>query len=248
MGNSWQTQSGLLDDYDFDVTEAWFGEDEENDDDRIFLFLRGRAETDDGEVDDEHRERYSTGANWEAVEDGEQIENAANKEQFNRNTGMGRLIDTLVELGDDVAQALAERGEAYVAATFNNVTMHMTRRIVSKWTDDDTGEDLQWELALPTSVDFNSSGKKKKSKGGGSKKGSKAKSGGKSKAKAKGKKSLRDRVVGFAAKFGEDEHDKFIDEVLDEETWSAASDIYDNDELHAEVLDPDSDLWDEAHP
>lgn len=228
-GDSWTTESGLLDDYDFKVEDAWFGEDEENDDDRIFLFLRGEA-TVDGEVEnDEHRERYSTGKNWEVVEDGAEVENATGKNRFNQNAGLGRLINALVAI-DGVAEYLGDRGEAYEASTFNGLKMHMERRVVSKWVNDD-GEEVEWNLNLPTSL---------KTKKGGSGKASRA--------KGKGKKSnLRSDIIEFAGEFDGDEHDDFVDQVLDAAVFNDAEKIEDDDELHAEVLDPDSELWSEAH-
>jgi hypothetical protein len=241
---SWDTESGLLDDYDFAVKETWFGTDDEaeNADDRIFLFLRGEAYEDGELVDDEHRERYSTGKNWEVVEDGAEVENATGKNRFNQNAGVGRLINTLVQDGA-VAKALAKKGEAYEAATFNGLNMHMERKTVSKWTDNDTGEELEWVLALPTSMDLKPA-KAKKSKG---KKG-KGGSGKASKAKGKGSTpSLRSDILEFAAEFEEDEHDDFVDQVLDDDVFARAEEITEDDELHAEVLDADSKLWAKAH-
>ena len=235
---SWDTESGLLDDYDFVVKESWFGTDDEvdNPDDRIFLFLRGEA-YEDGELsDDEHRERFSTGKNWEVVEDGAEVENATGKNRFNQNAGVGRFINALVAI-DGVAKALAAKGEAYEAATFNGLNMHMERKIVSRWTDSDTGEELEWALALPTSVEVKA--KSKSRKGGSGKAG---------RAKGKGKTpSLRSDIIEFAAEFEDDEHDDFVDQVLDDDVFARAEEIQDDDELHAEVLDADSKLWAKAH-
>lgn len=241
---SWDTESGLLDEFRFEVSETWFGIDEEVDDptDKVYLFLRGAAFDEDGElVDDEHRERYSTGKNWEVVEDGTEVENATGKNRFNQNAGIGRLINALVALGGDVAKALAKRGDAYEAATFNGITMEMERKLVSKWKGDD-GEDLEWYLSLPNSVEFpKAKGKKSKSKKGGSGKASRAKG------KGSKKPSLRSDIIDFAAEFDEDEHDDFVDQVLDDSVFARAEEIQEDDELHAEVLDADSKLWAKAH-
>ena len=242
---SWDNESGLLDDYDFEVIETWFGLDEEvdNPDDRVFLFLRGEAFEDGELVDDEHRERFSTGKNWEVVEDGAEVENATGKNRFNQNAGVGRLINALVSVDDGAtAKALAKKGEAYEAATFDGLSMHMERKVVSRWTDSDTGEELEWALALPTSVELNS---KSKSKGKKSKKGGSGKA---SRAKGKGSTpSLRSDIIDFAKEFDGDEHDDFVDQVLDDEVFTRAEEIQEDDELHAEVLDADSKLWAKAH-
>lgn len=245
--SSWETESGLLDDYDFVVEEAWFGLDEEaNDDERVFLFLRGTAVDGEGEEYDEHRERYSTGKNWEVVEDGAEVENATGKNRFNQNAGLGRLINALVALGEDEAAFLQSRGQAYEAATFDGLKMHMEGRVVSKWKNDD-GEEVEWRLNLPTELTI----AKPKSKGKKGGKGKASRSGTKKsegKAKAKPKASgLRAEIATFAGQFGEDEHDEFVDQVLDSDVFDNADKITDDDELHAEVLDPESDLWVDAH-
>jgi hypothetical protein len=238
--SSWDTETGLLDDYDFDVEEAWFGEDEEADsnDGRIFLFLRGTATDDEGEEHEEHRERYSTGKNWEAVEDGAEVENATGKHRFNQNAGLGRLINALVGLGEDEAVFLSKRGQAYEASTFDGLNMHMEAKVVSTWTNDD-GEEVSWTLTLPTALTMP---KKKKAKKGG--KGKASRSAAKKPTKVSG---LQAEITEFASQFNADEHDEFVDQVLDEDVFDNANKIMDDDELHAEVLDPDSDLWAKAH-
>jgi len=243
--SSWDTESGLLDDYDFVVEEAWFGEDEEseNNDGKVYLFLRGEATEEDGTEHEEHRERYSTGKNWEAVDDGESVENAAGKTRFNQNAGLGKLINALVALGDDEAAFLQKRGQAFDAATFNKLKMHMKSQEASRWTDTDTGEEIVWMLNLPTSLTL------PKAKGG---KGKAARSGTKKPAKKSTKapskaSGLRAEIATFAAQFDENEHDEFVDQILDSDIFANADKIVDDDELHADVLDPDSSLWADAH-
>jgi len=238
--SSWETDSGLLDDFDFEVDEAWFGEDEESDnnDGKIFLMLRGTAVDDAGEEHEEHRERYSTGKNWEVVDDGAEAENATGRNVFNRNAGIGRLINALVALGDDEAAFLQKRGQAYEAATFEGLVMHLESMEVSRWKTDD-GEEVVWNLNLPIELTLP---KKKSSKKGG--KGKASRSGTK---KAKKPSGLQTEVAEFAGQFKEDEHDEFVSQVLDDDVFDNADKIMDDDELHAEVLDPDSELWAKAH-
>ena len=111
---SWETTSGLLDDFTLNVAEAWFGEDEENDDERIYLFLRGLAtDSDDGEESEDYRERFRVGTNWEVVDKGGAVENATGKPKFNKNSGVGRLIRSMVA-DQATADALAEKHGAAV--------------------------------------------------------------------------------------------------------------------------------------
>ena len=238
--SSWETTSGLLEEYDFKVDEAWFGpnEDSDRDPEKIFLNLRGEAKVDGEVVDDEHTERYSVGKNWEVVEDGAEVENATGKNQFNENTGTGRLIRAMVACGDGdaVAKYLQGKGEAYEASTFEGLNMEMERMLASEFESDD-GETVRWFLSLPVEVKIKAA---KKAKKGGKGKASRGK--GKDK-----KSSLRSDIIAFAKEFDEDEHDEFVDQVLDEDTFPNAEKIEDDDELHAEVLDPDSELWSDAH-
>lgn len=240
---SWDTESGLLDNFDFVVEEQWFGEDENSDDGRIFLFLQGTATDDMDEVTEDHVERYSTGKNWEVVEDGEEVENATGRNRFNQNSGMGRFINALVALGDDVAEMLQERGEANVAATFANLNMHMENRVVSTWPDKETNEQLEWRLNLPTSISI----KKKKAKKASPKKASSKKASPKKGGSKGGSSKLRNAIIEFAAQFDEDEHSDFVEQILDEDVFSDADKIEADEELNAEVLDSDSKLWAKAH-
>ncbi len=65
---SWETTSGLLDDFTLNVAEAWFGEDEENDDERIYLFLRGLAtDSDDGEESEDGKGEGEVGNGFKAT-------------------------------------------------------------------------------------------------------------------------------------------------------------------------------------
>jgi hypothetical protein len=238
--SSWDTETGLLDDFDFEIDEAWFGEDEEADnaDGRIFLFVRGTATDAEGEEHEEHRERYSTGKNWEAVDDGAEVENATGKNRFNESTGLGRFINALVGLGDDEATFLSKRGQAYEASTFDGLEMHMENMVASTWKDDD-GVDVIWRLNLPVELTIP---KPKKAKKGG--KGKADRSPAKKSKKVSG---LKAEIAKFAAQFESDEHDEFVDQILDEDVFDNANKIMDDDELHAEVLDPDSELWANAH-
>ena len=76
-----ESASGLLDDYQLTVAEAWFGTDDESEynQDRIYLFLRGEATVDGEVVEEEYRERYSVGNGWEVVDEGRAIEHGSGK-------------------------------------------------------------------------------------------------------------------------------------------------------------------------
>lgn len=60
-------------------------------------------------------------------------------------------------------------------------------------------------------------------------------------------KDLRSEVIEFAGTFEENDHGSFLDAVYDEGEFPRANDIDDDEDLSDEILDPDSDLWAEAH-
>ncbi len=240
---TWETTSGLLDDFMLQVDEAWFGEDEENDDERIYLFFRGTAtDEDDGEEIEDYRERFRVGENWEVVDKGAGVENATGKHKYNKNSGLGRLIRSMVADGD-TAEALAERGDANLAETFIGLTIHLVRIEQTPFENDD-GDMVEWNILSAAGVEFPDEKKSKKDK---KDKGDKGDSGKADKGEKKSKGgSLRKTVIAFAGQFGDDEHTTFVEQVLDADTFPAASDIEDNDELHAEVLDDEGKVWSKA--
>ena len=239
---SWETTSGLLDDFTLNVAEAWFGEDEENDDERIYLFLRGLAidnDSEDAAEEEDYRERFRVGTNWETVDKGAGVENATGKQKFNKNSGVGRLIRSMVADGA-TAEALAERGDATEAGTYIGLTLHLVRIEQTPFENDD-GDKVEWNILSAVEVEFpkkaKSKSKSKSKKSSGSGKADKGKDEGK---------GLRKTVIAFAGQFGDDEHITFVEQVLDAETFPAASDIEDDDELHADVLDDEGKVWTKA--
>lgn len=232
----WGTSTGLLDNFDFDVERAWFGEVEDSDSERLYLFLQGLAVDDEDEEYEDHVERYSLGKGWEVIDDGKEVETASRSGVYNESTGIGHFILSMLALGEEEEKFIKGRGRPTKAKTFKGLKMHMVGRVVSEWEDtNNPGTMIKWSLNLPTSLKM----KKGKKKG-------KATPKAKSKAKSSSKK-FRGEVVEFAGQFEKDEHDDFVNQVLDEDIFDKADRITDNDELHAEVLDPDSDLWEEAH-
>ncbi len=234
--STWDTTSGLLDDFSLRVDEAWFGEDEENDDERIYLMLRGLAIDLDDEglaEEEDYRERFRVGQNWEVVDKGAGVENATGKQKFNKNSGVGRLIRSMVS-DEGTAEALAERGDANQAETYIGLTLHLERVEQTPFKNDD-GDMVEWNILQASSVEFPKSKKKDKKGSGGSGKADKGKKGTGS--------GLKKTVIAFAGQFADDEHTTFVEQVLDVDTFSAAPDIEDNDELHADVLDDEGKVW-----
>lgn len=232
--------SGLLDDYDFTVTHAWFGQVEESDSDRTYLRLVGVA-TIDGEVEDEeHEDRFGIGNGWEVVDEGAAVEHASGKNRFNGSSGIGRFITSIVEaMGDDIGD-FAARGDSNEAKSYEGVTFSMKRKNYH-FTNTD-GEKIEFSLPLATTVVLPDD--KPKSKGRGK---AAAKPATKTPAKTSGRgrgrgakklegDALRDALVKMASDYDDDAFDQFVNDALEKYPH-----IEDDDELHADLLDDGDD-------
>lgn len=265
---SWKTTSGLLDDFDFDIEEAWFGLNDRFGD-TLLLNLRGIASQEGEVVDEEHVLLYSTGEGWEAAKGGREANHSAGKTTFVNNTNIGRLIDAIVGLGDEVIGVLSERGDTWQADTWEGLRFHIERKQFS-YRNRETGEQVTYEVPLPT--DFlgeveaeEEAPKKAPAKKGGAK--APAKGGRKPKAKAepeeeteaeeeapkkpagrkprakKGNAALRSQILETASEYEFDGHADFVDWVFDPEQFDGAGDLQNDEELSAEALDEDGALW-----
>lgn len=90
----WKTSSGLKDDYDGLVTDAYFAQDVQYN--RMQLHLTVLAEDGD-EVD----LRYNTGAEWQTFDGGATVEHPKAK-WFNTNSAMGKLVTAGIGAAEDV--------------------------------------------------------------------------------------------------------------------------------------------------
>lgn len=267
---SWKTTSGLLDDFDFTIEEAWFGTNEKFGD-SVLLNLRGIAEQlVDGEmevVDEEHTLLYSCGDGWEATKGGREASHQAGKTTFVNSTNMGRMIDALVSL-DGAVDALEERGQAYEADTWEGLKLHIERKQFS-YRDRVTREQVNYEVPLP--VGFLEAGEVEeeeapKSKGKKTPAKTPAKKTPAKKAEAEtveeseeeapakkppakkraGKKSntaLRAAIVATGGEYDFEGHSDFVDFIFDPEQFDQAEALQADEELSAEALDEDSTLW-----
>lgn len=259
---SWKTSSGLLDDFDLSIEEAWFGTNEKFGD-QVLLNLRGIAEQMvEGEmavVDDEHLLLYSCGDGWEAAKGGREAAHSAGKTTFTNNSNMGRLIDSIVGLGGDVLEELESRGDTYQADTWEGLKFHIERKTFS-FRNRETGEQVSYEVPLAVDylgtfeVEEEEKPKKKPAKKKSSSRASKAKGGSKAKGKSRAKKEepeeeetendLREAVVEFASDY--EDHADFVEEVFDGEFFDRAGELSEDEELSEDVLDEDGEVWTEA--
>jgi hypothetical protein len=257
--SSWQTESGLLDKFQIDIEEAWFGKDEKFGDNLIFN-LRGPAIQEGEVVDEEHTLKYSCGDGWEARKGGQEASHKAGKTSFNKSSNMGKLIDSLVGQGDEILEELQSRGEAYEAATWIGLSLFIEREAFS-YTDRNTKETRTYEVPLVTDYLGVVEGEDEKPAKKAPARARKAKSEDaeetpKPRARRTRKKKeeepevdLRAELVALAGEFDDDDdgHQGFVEAAFDPDEFDHAEALQADEELSNEVLDMESDLWAEAH-
>lgn len=233
----WKTGGGLPERYLLEVEEAWFGTDPEYNPEALLFKLRGTGyvvdeETGDVDVLEDWTESYSVGAGWQAMDGGETARHPGGERQrFNPNSKMGRLINSIVA-SEDVAEVMQERGQPNLASTWQGLVLDMEREYYKYKIRD--GSEGETNVALVVGLGEVPGKKKAKKKAAPAKK--------KASSKKKGS-DLRKAVLKFAADF--DDHDDFVAAVFDEDEFDRADELEANEELQAEVLDPDG-LWAEA--
>lgn len=92
MDDPFHLETGLKDDYDADIIDAWFGTTE-NAGNTLFLFVKQLAS--DGE---EVERRYSCGEDWQTFDGGQTAEHPK-KQFFNTNSNLGLLIARAFSVG-----------------------------------------------------------------------------------------------------------------------------------------------------
>lgn len=122
--DSWTTTSGLLDDYELTITEAWFAKDANYQNGEILIFrIKGTTDSDDTP---DIEESYPCGRGWESLDGGKTARHESGKQRgFNKQTAYGQLIDRCVELG--LGETLRSRGDAWEAKVWPGLRFHIKR-------------------------------------------------------------------------------------------------------------------------
>lgn len=255
--DSFRTGSGLIDNYVHEVTEAWFGTNPEGaDPNRVYLWMRGAAFVDGELYDEAYESRYSIGNGWEIVEDGAEVEHGNGPGTvFNRNSGIGRVINAIRDLGDDAIDLMASDHDPWQAAMWANKRYTMERRNFGTMKTEDGGL-VDIEVPVPVAVEAldatpaKASGGRgrgrakaadtpaKSSRRGGASEGSGG--GGNSRKVTALRKKLHDFIIDKAYEDDDAGHGAFVEEVME-----AYPQLNDDEyaDLYAEALNPESDLW-----
>lgn len=128
--SDWNTASGLPDDYDFDIYEAYFGFVDEYKDMagnlQPLLIWEGR----DRQGLDREREVFSIGSGWTIIDNGRQVaapdaDTPTRRKKFVASSIYGTLIDTMSTMG--LREIMARRGSSRDARIWEGLSFHMKR-------------------------------------------------------------------------------------------------------------------------
>jgi hypothetical protein len=115
--------SGLIDDFDGEITEAYFGTDANyNSGDSVLLILELKTN-----VEDKPSEtlKLSCGSGWAIENGGRNIVKEQGKAQFNKNSRVGLVLGAAIQAGAlDVMKA---KGSPLEAATWQGLAFHWER-------------------------------------------------------------------------------------------------------------------------
>lgn len=225
--SSWDTSTGLLEAFQLEINETWFGtNDKYNQGKTLLLNLKGAASVDGDVVDPEYQLMLSCGDKWTAASGGASAVNTAGSEMFNEQSAVGRLIDGIKELDAAVLAVMQGRGESFEADTWNNLIIDFERRQTGQFKDRETGEIREIYTYVPLTVveagtlpgttDVKSEGTPTSNAGGSDK-------------------ALRVLVTNLAKKY--DDNDAFVAAALDPDIFKKAGQLEANEELLDAVID-----------
>ncbi len=228
--SSWDTSTGLLESFQLEINETWFGtNDKYNQGKTLLLNLKGAASVDGDVVDPEYQLMLSCGDKWTAASGGASAVNTAGSEMFNEQSAVGRLIDGIKELDASVLKIMQGRGESFEADTWNNLVIDFERRQTGSFKDRETGETRDIYTYIPLAVveggtlpgtadvtDAPATGQPSPNAG-------------------VSDKALRVLLNGLAKK--SDDNDAFVAAALDPEVFQKAGQLEANEELLDAVID-----------
>ena len=128
LDEAWETETGLLDEYQGTVTRAWFATDARyNDGNTVMLHLE--IATNDQEFP-EVTEKFPCGSGWDSRDGGETIEHEAGKQKFNKNSIYGKIVDRVTKpdgVLHDAFTTIKGRGRPTKAGIWEGLTFQFKR-------------------------------------------------------------------------------------------------------------------------
>jgi hypothetical protein len=125
--NPWETESGLPDDFNLTVTDAWFAKDARYKDGEVLLLhWHGTVEKDGEEEELETPIIFPCGSGWDSYDGGKTAEHEKGRKRFISSSIYGRLIDRCVkDLG--MMDLMIKRGDPKTAKVWVGLKFHLKR-------------------------------------------------------------------------------------------------------------------------
>lgn len=152
--DSFKTGTGLADELTLEVQEAIFVYDVKIGDGQVpLLKLAGIM---DGEK--QFSEQWSCGKDWVIEDGGARIVHKSGDpgKRVNKNSGYGRFLDGIVEADGALAILEARDGDALAAATYEGLTLHLTRQ--ERPFTDQNGQQRDGAKLIPDAVSVTGEG------------------------------------------------------------------------------------------
>lgn len=117
-------ETGLIDDFDFSIAEAWFTTDAGyNNGETLLLKLTGNTDNPD---QPETTLQYSCGSGWEAEDNGKRaVREDGKRRRFNQSSGIWKLTEAAMNA--DAGDELRKRGTPMEASMWVGLKFHMKR-------------------------------------------------------------------------------------------------------------------------
>lgn len=150
---SYETTSGLVDDFDLEIVDAWFATDSRyNNGQTSMLFWKVNPLSNvDDSVPPEFWDggiRFACGKDWESSDGGKTVAHPGGTKKFNAQSAYGMLINRAVELG--AGDVLKAKGPTQDASIWPGLRFHMKRE---EYSFNIKGEEVKRDRLLPTSFD-----------------------------------------------------------------------------------------------
>jgi hypothetical protein len=128
LDESWETETGLLDDYTGTIQRSWFATDARYQDGNVILLHWEIATTDPDTP--EVLEKFPIGGGWDSNDGGETVAHEKGKQKFNKSSIYGKIVER-VQASDgvlhDAFPTVKSRGRAQNAKVWEGLTFQFKR-------------------------------------------------------------------------------------------------------------------------
>lgn len=128
LDESWETESGLLDQYQGTIRRSWFATDARYQDGNVIL-LHWEVDTNDPDVP-EVTEKFPVGSGWDSADGGDTVVHEKGKAKFNKNSIYGKIVDRATKPEGSLHDAfpvLKGRGRPTQANIWDGLTFDFKR-------------------------------------------------------------------------------------------------------------------------